>query len=536
MIFRKPYAFFIKYFRLINFILTALLLIFMVDLWKLHEAVIKLSSGSTSNYSTLSNFVDFKVYLLIFIIALILIAMIVLLRRKEKPFKDYLFALLYNGILLVYIMSVSSMFLSIDESIVEISTMKVYRDISLIVIFPLIYFIVRYFLIVIGFNIKKFNFSKDIEELEIADKDSEEFEVLIGQNNYKYFRFIRRTLREIKYYILENKFAISVFASFIMLFFVGYGIYYYNQYMKKMGESEATSVNNITYSVRSSYITSRDFNGNEISDMYKYVVVDMSFYNTGMEAKSLNLDKITLANGDLVYYPILTRNQRFYDLGIPYNEGDMIPPGEVKNATLAFEIPKSVTTKRFSLRVEYELDASGANIISRYRLFDVNARQIDQKKTETKKNINETINTNVVDKNNFNLTVTGYSILDSFDNRYVKCQNINSCLSLSDVIKPSRINTETMLVVDFKGTVYEDANFTKTFNNYNKIFENYCTVSYVLFNKGYSTKAKVVTNSDVDGKVFIVMDRKLVNASEITLYFNFRDNQYEVPLLANSLT
>lgn len=536
MIIKRPYAFIIKHFRLIHLLMLGCLSYLLLVARDINSLFTSLQSSSTFIYAGAEAYINNSVYYIILILLFLSGVVFWLLREKKKPTRLYLLLIIYAIVQLVLFYYVFNLLYILKDTVVESEQLILGRDISTICSLPNYVFIVICFIRGIGFNIKQFNFSKDIEELEIADKDSEEFEVLIGQNNYKYFRFIRRTLREIKYYILENKFAISVFASFIMLFFVGYGIYYYNQYMKKMGESEATSVNNITYSVRSSYITSRDFNGNEISDMYKYVVVDMSFYNTGMEAKSLNLDKITLANGDLVYYPILTRNQRFYDLGIPYNEGDMIPPGEVKNATLAFEIPKSVTTKRFSLRVEYELDASGANIISRYRLFDVNARQIDQKKTETKKNINETINTNVVDKNNFNLTVTGYSILDSFDNRYVKCQNINSCLSLSDVIKPSRINTETMLVVDFKGTVYEDANFTKTFNNYNKIFENYCTVSYVLFNKGYSTKAKVVTNSDVDGKVFIVMDRKLVNASEITLYFNFRDNQYEVPLLANSLT
>lgn len=536
MIIKKPYAFIIKHFRLIHLLMLGCLSYLLLVARDINSLFTSLQSSSTFIYAGAAAYINHSVYYIILVLLFLSGVVYWLLREKKKPTRLYLLLIIYAVVQLILFYYVFNLLSVLQDTVVDSEQIILGRDISTICSLPNYVFIVICFIRGIGFNIKQFNFSKDIEELEIADKDSAEFEVLIGQNNYKYFRFIRRTIRELKYYILENKVAISIFVGIVMLFFAGYGVYYYNQYMKKMSESEATSVNNITYSVRSSYITSRDFNGYEISEMYKYVVVDMSFYNTGMDAKKLDLDKITLANGDLVYYPILTRNQRFYDLGIPYNEGDMINPGEVKNATLAFEIPRSVTTKRFSLRVEYELDTSGANLISRYRLFDVNAKQIDQDKTETKTNVNETINTNVIDKNEFSLTITGYNVLDAFNNRYVKCQNVNSCLALSDVIKPMRINSETMLVVDYKGIVYEDANFTKTFNNYNKIFENYCTVSYVLFNKGYSTKAKVVTNSDVDGKVFIVMDRKLVNASEITLYFNFRDNQYEVPLLSNSLT
>lgn len=536
MIIKKPYAFIIKHFRLIHLLMLGCLAYLLLVARDINSLFTSLQSSSTFIYAGAEAYINHSVYYIILILLFLSGVVFWLLREKKKPTKLYLFLIIYAFVQLFLFYYVFNLLTILQDTVVESEQIILGRDISTICSLPNYVFIVICFIRGIGFNIKQFNFSKDIEELEIADKDSAEFEVLIGQNNYKYFRFIRRTIREIKYYILENKVAISIFVSVIMLFFLGYGVYYYNQYMKKMGESEATSVNNITYSVNSSYITSRDYNGNEISDIYKYVVVDMSFYNTGMEAKKLDLDKITLANGDLVYYPVLTRNQRFYDLGIPYNEGDMINPGEVKNATLTFEIPRGVTTRRFSLRVEYELDTSGANLVSRYRLFDVNAKVIDQDKYEVKKNINETINTNVIDKNEFNLTITGYNILDSFNNRYVKCQNVNSCLALSNVIKPSRINSETMLVIDYKGTVYEDANFTKTFNSYNKIFESYCMISYVLFNKGYSTQAKVVTNSDVEGKVFIVMDRKLVNASEITLYFNFRDNRYEVPLLVNTLS
>lgn len=459
-----------------------------------------------------------------------------LLREKKKPVKLYLFLIIYGFIEIVLFYYEFNLLSVLQENVVDADQLILGRDISTICLLPNYVLMVICFIRGIGFNLKQFNFSKDVEELEIADVDSAEFEVLIGQNNYKYLRFIRRTIRELKYYVLENKFGIFMFTCVLALFFSGYGIYYYNTYLKKTAKEETNVINGIAYTVRDSYLTTKDFNGNELSDLYKYVIVNLTVYNNTTETATLNLDNITLASDSLVFYPTLTKNQKFYDFGIPYNEGDLLLPQVSKDVTLTFEIPRSTNRRNFALRVQYGLDISGSKILSKYRKFDVSAVDVDKEATLIKTNVNETINTNVAGKNPFNLTITGYSILDSFDNRYVVCKNINACNPLSNVIKPVRANSETMLVVDYKGTMYEDAKFTQTFNTYNKIFENYCTVKYRVYNRDYSMNASVVANSDVDGKIFITMERNLVNASSIYLLFDFRDNKYEIPLLTKDIT
>ena len=310
----------------------------------------------------------------------------------------------------------------------------------------------------------------------------------------------------------------------------------YWRYFLQANKEETNVVDGIAYTVRDSFVTTKDFNGNQVNGLYKYIVIELTLYNSTTENKVLNLDNITLANGSLVYYPTITKNQRFYDFGVPYNEGDLLFPSTSKDATLTFEVPKSTNVNNFALRVQYGIDTSGNKVLSKYRKFDVSASNVDKDSSFIKTNVNETINTNVANINPFNLTILGYSILDSYDNRFIVCKEVTACNPLSNVIKPMRSNSETMLVIDYKGTMYEDAKFTKTFNTYNKLFENYCTIKYTVFNKDYSIKANVVANSDVEGKIFITMDRKLVNASKISLVFDFRDSKYEVPLLVNSLT
>lgn len=536
MILKKPYAFIIKHFRLIHLMMLACLAYLLMIARDINKLFASLQASSTFIYAGADAYINKSVYYVLLIFLFLSGVVFWLLREKKKPTKLYMFLIIY-GIVQIFLFYYEFNLLGVlQENVVESDKLILGRDISTICLLPNYFLMGICFIRGIGFNLKQFNFSKDVEELEIADVDSAEFEVLIGQNNYKYFRFIRRTIRELKYYVLENKFSISIFACGVLLFFAGYGVYYYNTYLKKTSKEETNIIDGIAYTVRDSYVTTKDFNGIELSDIYKYVVVDLTLYNNTSENKTLNLDNITLANGSLVYYPVLTRNQKFYDFGSPYNEGDLLFPHVSKDATIAFEIPRSTNTRNFALRVQYGLDTSGSKVLTKYRKFDVSTTEVDKDPTLIKTNINETINTNVVSQNPFNLTITGYSILDSFDNRYIVCKSLNACNPLSNVIRPVRSNSETMLVLDYKGTMYDDAKFTKTFNTYNKIFENYCTVKYKVFNRDYSIKANVVANSDVEGKIFITMDRNLVNASSISLLFEFRDNKFEVPLLNKSLT
>lgn len=535
MILRKPYAFIIKHFRLIHLLMFACLVFILTFINDINSLFTSLQSTNTFMYAGTDTYINNFVYYVVFALLFLSAVIFWLLKEKKKPTKLYLGLIIYCVALFVGIGFLFSLLTTMQENLVESEQLILGKDLSFIFSLPNYAFIVICFIRGIGFNIKQFNFSKDIEELQIADKDSAEFEVLIGQNNYKYLRTFRRTIREIKYYILENKFVITCFCALLLVFFVGYGIYYYNQYMKTLNASEATSVDGITYAVRRAYITAHDYNGNTISNKYKYVVIDMSFHNSTALDKTLNLDNITLANGELVYFNTLTKNGKFYDLGIPYTEDEVIKPGETKDATLTFELPSSVNSKNFVLRVQYDIDSTLDDIVARYRKFDIKATNIDSDNEKKVNNINETINVNVVNRNAFSLTVTGYNLLDSYDSKYVTCKSIDSCLPLSYVITPNKNNVDTMLVIDYKGIMYDDAIFTKTFNTYNKIFENYAIVSYTLYNKSYSSKVNVVSNSDVDGKIFINVDRRIMNATKISLLFNFRDQTFEVPLLTNTL-
>lgn len=530
MILRKPYAFIIKHFRLIHLIMLGCLIFVIYDLDDIYHLFHSLQLSNTTIYEGAYVYINNIVYYFI-LTALAMSAIVLwLLKEKKKPIKLYLFLFFYFIFLLVGYMYLYNVLKTIQNEVVTLDTLILTKDIANLMILPGYLGICLCFIRGIGFNIKQFNFSKDINELEIVDKDSAEFEVLIGQNNYKYFRTIRRAIREAKYYILENKFAfICVGASLAVIFF-GFGIYYYNQYMKKLSEEEVISVNGISYIVNRSYITENDFKGEEVRKGYKYVIVDMKMHNSTAIDKKLDLDLITLTNGSLVYRPILTRNSKFYDLGVPYKEDQIIKSYEDINVTLTFEIPSSVNTRNFTLRVQYKIESSMDKVLARYRNFAVNTVKVDTEDTVKSNNLNETINIDTLGRNKFALTINNYQIRDSYNDRYVICFEDLTCKNISRVIKPTNTTKSTMLIVNFNGVMYDDANFTKTFNTYNKIFASYATVVYKIGNKEYRDPVSIVSMSDVDGKVFIEMDRRIIDATSISLRFDFRNEKFDVPL------
>lgn len=530
MILKKPYAFIIRHFRAIHLIMLACIAFLMWSASDIREFFHTLQATNTYTYPDAVVYIHNVVYVVAFILLLLVGVVYWLLMEKKKPTKLYLYVIFYTIFVMVGYALLFYLLKAVSEKMLESEQIILGKDIAVIITYPGYVAAFICFIRGIGFNLKQFNFSKDIEELEIVDKDSEEFEVLIGKNNYKYFRFLRRALRETKYYLLENLFAIKCIASVIVLIGIGYGIYYYNSYLKELKAQESSVVDGISYTVRNSFITSKDYNGYLIQENYKFIVVDMSFHNLTEEAKPLDLRKISLAYRQLVYYPILTRNSRFYDLGSPYKDGEKINPGETLDATLTFRVPSTMTARNFKLRVRSEIDTSGSNILEKYKLFTVSAKRIDEDNTIYRKNINETINTNVAGINSYSLTIRGFDLRDSYDSKYVLCKDLVNCTVLSKVIIPDKRNENTMLVIDYEDVITDDAVFTKKFDTTNKIFSKYCLVSYKVGTKVYTQKANIVSNSSVDNKVFINVDRKIFSGTDYTLTFNFRDNTFVVNL------
>ena len=530
MILRKPYAFIIKNFKVIHLIILGCLGFCLYNFGGIQGLLNTLITSRTYTYSGADIYINKIVYLFLLVALFLSSILFWLLRQKKKPVGLYVGLIIYIiGELIVYIYFYNVLGKLINET-VELDTLSFMRDILVLVRLPGFVLLALCFMRGIGFNLKQFNFSKDIEELKIADKDSEEFELMVGQNNYKYMRTIRRTIREAKYYILENKLAMTVLFGVLIIILGFFGFRYYQQYMKKIKARTVSTVNGISYVVNKAYITSEDYNGNHIKDGSKFVVIDMSFNNTSNTDKALDLERFQLVNKQLLYTVTQSYNSKFYDLGVPYEKDTLIPKDEMMNRYIVFEIPETMVTTNFVLRIEYGVSSKNKKVISEYIKFDVNAQNIDTEDKNKKLNINEELAPNVNNENEFHMTINNYSIQENYNDKYVICDRKLVCNKYNSLITANSYNKKTMLVLSYKGTMFDSAKFTKTFNTYNKIFNAYAYIEYENYNKNVYEKVSIVPQSNVEDKAFLLVDRAIKDSKYINLIFKFRNTTYVLPL------
>ena len=57
----------------------------------------------------------------------------------------------------------------------------------------------------LGFDVKKFNFTKDIQELNLTKEDAEEVEIDVSFNTEAVMRGIRKQKREFGYFLKEYR-------------------------------------------------------------------------------------------------------------------------------------------------------------------------------------------------------------------------------------------------------------------------------------------------------------------------------------------
>ena len=514
MIFKKPYAFFIKYFRLINLFLVFLLVYLCYRLNVLRMVVNNIYLGKVTDYYSLrSTYIGFRMYLLLFIIIIFLTLIISLLYRKKKPLYDYLYNIIYLILVFVYLMSLSSVFLTLDKTIVEQTTLKLYTDISFLVIVPAFYFIIKYILIVIGFNLSKFNFTKDIIELKQEEKDNEEVEIIFDKNTYKYKRRFRRTLREFKYYFLENKLFIGIICLVVV------GVIFISLLSMNIFKSNRVNINKsftaggFYYKINKIYETKYDLNNNIVDKNYKFVIVNMNVKNNMRDASSIDFKRIRLFYGKEYIYGNNYYNNFFVDIGNPY-DGEPLISNTMYNYNFIFKIPSSYKSSKYVLKLYDRIVYDNNDVKGSYKEIKASATNLDKKQSISNYNLKENIHFNKKRYGNSNITISNYEVKNS----YIYDDN-----GITKIIRDKDIN-KVLLILDYKLELDKDKNMLNYFKTNKDFFDKFITITYTYNdNEKYYNNIKCI--DDVNDKVMLSVPYELLNAKKINLNLNFRDEK-----------
>lgn len=517
MIFRKPYAFLIKNFKILHFILLAIVLYITYRF----NILVRFFNNYVRNNNIISeglekNYLPISIFLLIIVLIIISGLLWLLMYRKKKPNTFYLLTGIYYSI--VFISFTIAYNLIKDLSIASITQQSAlaYRDIYLLLYLPNFYFITINFIRGIGFDIKKFNFKQDLKELEIKSEDNEEFEFVLGNDNYKIQRKFRRYFREFKYYLKENKIYISIII--IALFIITSVTIFLNVtfFNHVYTINETLKTRDFTYTLNHAYLSSRDYSGKIINDNKTYLILDFTI-KSNYDTKKIEPENFYLKYNNKVINYKTTLRTSFFDLGNVY-QNDKIPNNKTSYLFI-FELEKNAKSK-YELNIFDKITYKNDKANYEYKKYKISPKELDNTISTDIKNIKDELKLS-----NGSLTINNVQITSNYEYKYQECIN-DVCNEKISIELPENSINNNLLVIDYNLNI-NDNNFKISDK---QLFSRFLKISYTKNNQEYYYNASIKSIDNLENVIIFEIPKYISKENNAKININTRTNNYSIEL------
>lgn len=533
MILKKPYALLIKNFRKIHILLTILSIFTLVQSHKLlsffHDYIANNYSVTVTD-SLVKDTISPWLYLSIILTILILIAVYILLKVKKKPTKIYFFTILYYVILLIFIIIAAFLIGNLSDGLWPAASARTYRDLANIVYYPSYFFIVLMVIRSLGFDVKKFNFKSDLKELEITDADSEEIELNLNFDTYKAERNIRRFIRELKYYYLENKKVIYILGTCLVIV-LGFLVYKNTEKVKyTYKEAKTFSLNGLTYNIKESMLTNIDLNGNIIDNDKYYVVIKFGVTNNTTAEKKIEYSNFKLYYGFEYKYPSLNMGNSFLDYGDPYMN-DIISAKKSKTYIMAYEIDKKYINRNFKIVLYQGFSTKSKEFLAKTITIKLDPILYTNTEIVRRANLNESVSLSSTMLGSASFKVNNPVFGTRYEYNYQSCYQ-NSCRTYTDVVvaDANYQAKRALIVLDYELSLDETASSYTNINGISSFASNFLEVEYEQNGKNCKTSAKYANPSRLKDKLVLEVDGVVLNSEYINLLVTIRNRSYSIKL------
>lgn len=510
MILRKPYALLIKFFRPIHFILAILVGYLSYRFYDVYLFLKGYIANGYYNYvdSLVDQFINFPIYVALILVLILIIVLISLLTYKKKPTLLY-WLILVSCIFAIFFLSFLKSNLGLLEiDRVNIRNLLIIRDISIGLSVVEVGLLLWALLRSLGFNLKSFQFSKDIKELQVEMKDDEEFEFTIDVDRDELSTKFRGKMRRFKYYLAENK---SVFLTILIVLMISVaGIIVNSTIIKNRTyqEGKIVKLNSKNYNIKviNSYLTDQSYDKKSIGN---YIIVKFEILNQTANSIKFDLSKINLVVDNKIYESKNPATNYFKDMGILYTN--------------------------------QSIENSSAKYLVAYKLKDLNYKKtyilIKDNKKMIKINLNPMILTNISsvssskigDELSFNTSIFSKSSLKI--NEYKIANNFIFKEDSKEIsIYPTNLKKINTIL-------YLDANLNITSElaiypfSISEFISNFAKLKYLLDEKIYESELIDKTPTNFNNRSFFEVDSNIAKAQEIYLEIIIRDKQYTYYLL-----
>ncbi len=518
MILRKPYAFLIKHFKKINLLLLILILFIYNNATKFSRFTknyvdIQIYNEKIDSISNYFNTTLVLSFLLVFIISMILI---VLLKKKDKPYISYILVFIANMYSFGLLIYSNNYFKYKANDGFKIVNAKVISDLGFIA--TLLYYPLLVILIIrtLGIDLKSFGFQEDKEYIDINDEDREEVEVEVQFDKEKYIRKAKYYFRTIKYFVLEHLIPVSIVLIIVLAMGVK-NVYNFIFVTNKIyGMNEVVNSNSYNLKVKHTYLTDKDYAGNVIvNDGSYFILVDLEVGNPTNYYRNFDIEKMLLFIDDDFYVPLTKYNPHFKDMGNLFT-GEKMNPNETLSYLLIYQVAKPKKNANFVLKyqdVDTSKNKSGKLIQIKMKVLDVSKFK-DKGLGHYKEKMTIPINEN--EKMHFN--IFSYEIGKATNYIYQSCGMDGQCPIYETTYDAPSGNNVMHLKFSLEEATKED--FMDFINSYAKI-------RYVINNETKETKIKnAITRRYQGNHLYLLVPEDISNASRIDLVFTVRTYRY----------
>ena len=531
MILRKPYAFLIKNFKIIHAVITLLMgYVFIKTLNVLSifneyfVSDVPLMGQDTSSI-TYPNILFVASGAIIVLSVILLWVMII---KKKPKFVYIVNIVIYIAVIVMFALGKSTM-LDMEINIVDVRASKAIRDLTTFVFLAQIFPLAKNFVRAVGFDIKQFDFGKDLAELEIEEKDNEEFEVNVSVDTNKMKRGFNYTKRNLRYAIKENK-VLVIIASGIFLLIVAaitlIAIFSRNSY-KKMNTS--FTVSNFNFKITNAYITRKSYSGNELTGLNEkmsLLVIPFEVKNNSSLDKNFLTANIMLDIGNHRFRNSTTYRDGVYDLGTVYN-GEEIPGKTTESKAFIFEIPTSYVGRSMKLHFITAISIKGKDLIPTYVTVPIKTVDLDKENEVINIPTNEEVDLSKTILKNTKFTIKNAELAKRFKIDYVYPLGKENIDSYEYIYAPLDTNIDrSLLKLSYNATIDEKINL----KNMYELITDYGTLKYTKDGKvKYVTSLPKVDPSKLKSNdiLYIAVPSEALEAESVSLLFEIRNNNYE---------
>lgn len=532
MILKKPYAFFIKHFRLIHIFLFILS---TITIYKSTPAVTFFRSYVENSYSTslsenmISSVIPFILFVAVILIFLINVGILSLFTYKKKRKNFYLFYTIYYALLFIILILGRNALSSLNEMTFTAASARAYKDIALIAYIPQFLFVFVCGIRALGFNIKQFNFQRDLKDLEISSSDSEEIELSLGLETYRTQRNFNRFKREFIYYIKENKLMViiaSVILTGLIIYFI---IASLQTYTKKVNLGELFSYDTFTMSVDDAIITNLDAGGNKLKNNKYYLLLKVSINNNGLKDKEFQYDNLKIYYTDTDYInPSLDAGTNFVDYALPFTDSPIVS-GTKNTYVFAYELNTNILNNKFFVKMNTGAIKKSNLYYVTSALINIDPIIIDEVADIGKTGLNQVLNLSGTYLLNTTITINDYKLTDKYIYNYKACVSSNNCREFKDIISRTSTN-ETLLVLTGTVKIDETCAYFQNKNAKTKFANNFFKVEYIKNDTKYISNIVDVTPSNFNEGFILKVSNGITDADEINLLTTIRNKQYRISL------